>query len=160
MTIPGAPDSSSDADAVVYNSIVVPLSPMAAFTLWTEQIHLWWPAGHSRSGDPATHVLLEPGVGGRFYERASDGVEHEWGRILVWQPPAHLAYQWFLGSGPTQPTRVDVYFSAIGDQETLVQVEHRGPDLIGALWWRNKVRYKSAWDVVLPAYASKASKQA
>ncbi|MCB0086261.1 MAG: SRPBCC domain-containing protein [Caldilineaceae bacterium] len=150
----------SNEDEVVRKALTVPLSPTAAFTLWTEQIQSWWPTGHSRSGDPNTCIVMETGVGGRFYERTSHGIEYEWGRILVWEPPYHLAYHWYLGSGPMPPTRVDVFFTAVTDGETLVSVEHRGPALIGDLWWLNNSRYRAAWDVVLPAYGRSASKQA
>lgn len=137
---------------VVKKSITVARSVEGAFRVWTEQIAAWWPAGHSRSGDPKTQVLLEGYVGGRFYERTSDGVEYDWGQVVVWEPPTRLAYTWVLGSGEILPTRVDVYFYALGPQQTRVDIEHRGPELIGALWWTNQVRYATAWATVLPHY--------
>ena len=146
-----------DHEAVVRQSITVPLAPAAAFTLWTDQIHTWWPTAHSRSGNPATHVIFERGVGGRFLERTPDGAEYVWGTVITWQPPDHLAYQWYLGSGPTQPTRVDVHFVAVGEGQTRVEVEHRGPELIGDIWWLNNARYRAAWAVVLPAYTAAAA---
>jgi hypothetical protein len=146
--------SPADDEAVVRQSITVPLAPAAAFALWTDQIHTWWPVSHSRSGDPATQVIFERGIGGRFYERTADGTEFDWGHVVVWQPPEHLAYHWYLGSGPTQPTRVDVRFVAVGEAQTQVEVVHRGPELIGELWRVNNARYRAAWAVVLPAYAA------
>lgn len=153
-------DSKAPDPNVVHKSITVPLAIEQAFQLWTEGISTWWPAGHSRSGEADIAIFIEGEVGGRLYERTKSGTEHEWGSILVWEPPAHLAYHWYLGSGPTQPTRVDVTFSVISQKETLVQIEHRGPELIGELWWLNNQRYRAAWDIVLPAYERNASKQA
>jgi uncharacterized protein YndB with AHSA1/START domain len=137
----------------VTKSITVACNVQNAFRIWTEQIYAWWPAGHSRSGDPATQVLIEGKVGGRFYERTSHGIEYDCGQVLLWEPPHRLAYSWFLGSGPEQPTEVDVRFIALGPTQTRVEVEHRGPELIGELWWRNQARYRAAWEVVLPAFA-------
>lgn len=135
-------------------SIVVERDVAGAFRVWTEQIKAWWPAGHSISGDPKTQVFIEGKVGGRFYERTPSGVEHDWGSVIVWEPPFHLAYSWYLGSGQEQPTRVDVRFVALGEARTLVEIEHRGPELIGELWWLNNSRYSAAWDKVLPEYAN------
>ena len=146
-----------DAVTVVRKSIIVPLSAGQAFQLWTAGIHTWWPQGHSLSGDSATQVVLEQGIGGRFYERTTAGVEYEWGRVTEWEPPHHLAYQWYLGSSPTEPTHVDVRFVEIATQQTQVNIEHRGPELIGELWWLNNARYRGAWAVVLPAYGVVAS---
>jgi uncharacterized protein YndB with AHSA1/START domain len=143
----------NDRESVVTKSILVACDVAHAFRIWTEQIHIWWPAGHSRSSDPATQVLLEGKVGGRFYERTSQGIEHDWGEVIRWEPPHHLAYTWYLGSGPAQPTQVDVRFTPLPTNQTRIDVEHRGPELIGDLWWRNQARYGTAWEIVLTAYS-------
>ena len=81
-----------DSENSVKKSIIVKQAVDRTFRLWTEQIRVWWPAGHSLSGDPQTQVFIEGRVGGRFYERASDGVEYVWGTVEVWEPPARLAF--------------------------------------------------------------------
>ena len=63
-----------------------------AFHVWTDRIGTWWPPDHTATGQ-ADHIVLESGVGGRIYERTSDGVEHDWGEVTVWEPPARLVYQ-------------------------------------------------------------------
>jgi uncharacterized protein YndB with AHSA1/START domain len=138
----------------VRRTILVNCPLEVAFRVWTEQIDRWWPKGHSRSGDLATIVCLEPRVGGRLYERTSDGVEYTWGEVFIWEPPHHLAYHWYLGSSAAQPTRVDVRFSAYADGYTQVAVTHRGPELIGELWVRTNTRFAAAWDNVLAAYTT------
>src|SRR5688572_20254869 len=94
----------------VHKTILVRCGVETAFRVWTEQIDSWWPKNHSHSGQPETAVFLESQPGGRIYERTPAGVEHDWGQIIVWEPPHHFAYHWYLGSGPEQPTRVDVHF--------------------------------------------------
>jgi hypothetical protein len=44
-----------------------------AFEILTTRLSSWWPKGHSASGDPDTVVTLEPRLGGRIFERTSDG---------------------------------------------------------------------------------------
>ena len=142
---------TSDA---IRKTVVVRCDVESAFRTWTERIDVWWPKGHSRSGDPNTAVFLEGRLGGRLYERTPDGTEYDWGRVAAWDPPRYLAYDWFLGSGPDQPTRVDVHFVPQDRGGTRVDISHRGPEFIGEIWTRNSARYNAAWDVVLPIYAA------
>src|SRR3954454_21799072 len=81
-----------------------------AFTVWTERISTWWPKGHSASGDPETDVRLEPRLGGRIFERPPDGTEHEWGRVVRWEPPSRLDYEWHIGRDADAATDVQLTF--------------------------------------------------
>ncbi|MEZ4869738.1 MAG: SRPBCC domain-containing protein [Caldilineaceae bacterium] len=138
--------------AVVTKAITVRCPLALAFRVWTAEIDCWWPKGHSLSGDPATEVRLEEQVGGRFYERTAAGVEHRWGEITAWDPPHSLAFTWYLGTSPQQPSKVEVNFLAIDETYTQVKIEHRGPEWIGDLWATRSPRFAAGWTVVLRAY--------
>jgi len=62
----------------------------ARFKLWAEQTSRWWPHRHSVSGAPGLAVTFEPRPGGRIFERTPSGAEHEWGEVLIWDPPRRL----------------------------------------------------------------------
>jgi uncharacterized protein YndB with AHSA1/START domain len=145
---------SHDAENAVIKSIIVEQHVERAFRIWTEQIRTWWPASHSISGDPGTQVFIEGKVGGRFYERASNGVEYDWGAVVVWEPPYRLAFTWYLGSNPELPTRVEVQFVSLDHHKTRIELEHRGPELIGKLWEQRKNIFSAAWDSVLPKFVT------
>jgi hypothetical protein len=51
-------------------------SPDHAFAVWATRTSMWWPHGHSVSGDPGLTVTFEPRPGGRIYERTPAGEEH------------------------------------------------------------------------------------
>jgi uncharacterized protein YndB with AHSA1/START domain len=146
--------STQGPTGAVHKTVIVRCDVERAFRVWTEQIDLWWPKSHSRSGDPNTTVIFEAQIGGRLYERTSQGTEHDWGEITAWEPPHRLAYTWYLGSGPTKPTHVEVRFSSETPSSTRVDVTHRGPEWIGELWLRNSARYDASWNAVLEGYIS------
>jgi uncharacterized protein YndB with AHSA1/START domain len=71
-------------------------SPAHAFEVWTSRPSMWWPRSHTITQDPDLTVAFEPFPGGRIYERGRDGSEHEWGEIMVWEPPDRVGYLWHL----------------------------------------------------------------
>lgn len=90
-------------------------SPQHAFDVWTTMPSLWWPRSHTMSQDPALTVVFEPYPGGRIYERTSDGSEHEWGEVLVWEPPLRLDYLWHLFFDRSEATEIMVTFVETGE---------------------------------------------
>jgi hypothetical protein len=122
-----------------------------AFSMWTSRIDTWWPSDHTVSGE-AEIVVLEGGVGGRIFERTSDGVEHVWGEVTLWDPPTQLAYLWHLGADPTAATEVEIRFVAQGAATTRIEIEHRGWERLGeaAGQWRD--RNRAGWDTLLPHF--------
>ena len=126
--------------------------PARAFALWTDRIDTWWPTDHTVTASREVHVTLEPGVGGRIYERTSDGVEHEWGEVTVWEPPNRLGYLWHLRRDRSDATEVSVRFTPSDGQGTRVEIEHTGWEHLGAdgETWRD--RNELGWQTLLPHY--------
>ena len=72
-------------ELAVRKSVFVRCTPAHAFHVYTERMSDWYPIeGHSIFDDPQSTVVWEGRVGGRVYERSSDGREGVWGTILVW----------------------------------------------------------------------------
>jgi hypothetical protein len=101
----------------------VKASPRHAFEVWTEKPSMWWPRSHTVTRDPGLTVVFEPFPGGRIYERASDGAEHEWGEVLIWDPPARIAYLWHLFFDRSEATEITVTFTEVesGARVRLIQ---------------------------------------
>ena len=85
----------------------------------------------TQSTGRAEVVILTGGVGGRIHDRTANGVEHEWGEVTVWQPPARLAYLWYLGRDRAHATEVEIRFLAQGADATRIEIEHRGWERLG-----------------------------
>ena len=103
-----------------------------AFDVWTSKIARWWPADHSVSGENGLLVVLEGRPGGRIFERTAAGTEHEWGEVVVWEPPSRLAYVWHPRRDRADATEVEIRFIDQGDSTTRVEIEHRGWERLGA----------------------------
>lgn len=137
----------------IHKTITVACLPEVAFRIWTKQISDWWPKeNHSVSGHPQTAVYFEGVVGGRIYEETPEGIAHIFGEVVAWEPPNFLAYQWYPGSSAQQPTRVEIRFVPLENNQTRVDVLHRGPELIGSLWHGRKDAFNHAWEDVLLSY--------
>jgi Activator of Hsp90 ATPase homolog 1-like protein len=131
-------------------SFEVACDPSHAFELWAERTSLWWPHHHSRSGDPDLSITFEPRAGGRIFERTSDGREHDWGEIVVWDPPRRLEYLWHIYGERSEATDVSVSFEPQAGG-TLVSIVHsgwdripRGPEL--------RERNVAGWSGLLPHF--------
>lgn len=122
-----------------------------AFATWTDRCGLWWPRSHTVSGDPAA-IVFEPRRGGRILERAADGVEHIWGEIIDWEPPARLRYRWHLFFDPGEATDVEVTFTA-RDGGTAVRIVQTGWERLGAAGPPRRERTGQAWAAIGTRYA-------
>ena len=90
----------------------------------------WWPKQHSilASGTPQKAVIVEPRVGGRWYEVGDDGSECVWGRVLAIEPPRRLLLTWQINGDfeldPSAASEVEVLFVPEAEG-TRVTLEHR-----------------------------------
>jgi uncharacterized protein YndB with AHSA1/START domain len=134
----------------------VPCPPAHAFELWTARTSVWWPHSHSVSGDPGLTVTFEPHPGGRVFERTPDGAEHDWGEVVVWEPPERLTYLWHLRQDRADATEVTITFEP-GDGQTLVRIVHRGWERLGARGDELRRRNTMGWSGLLPHYTAAIS---
>jgi uncharacterized protein YndB with AHSA1/START domain len=130
--------------------LVVDAEPDHAFEVWVARTALWWPAGHTVSGDPAA-IVFEPRVSGRIFERGPDGAEHDWGEVLAWEPPARLRYLWHLFFDRAEATVVEITFRAT-DGGTLVRLEQTGWDALGDEGRSRRERTIAGWATVTDRY--------
>ena len=138
----------------IHKTIRVECSVEHAFKTFTDDMTSWWPlATHSVGRHEAESVAFEPG---RLVERYSGGKEDVWGELLLWEPPRRLVLAWHPGRGPDEATELEVRFVPDGDG-TLVELEHRGWDRIGARGPIGRPDYEKGWDDVLGCYAPAAS---
>jgi uncharacterized protein YndB with AHSA1/START domain len=154
-------------DFAVQRSITVEAPQARAFEVFTEGLASWWPLdGYSIGKERPVTAVLEPGVGGRWYERAADGSECDWGRVLAWDPPERVVLAWQISADwrpdPTAASEVEVSFHAEGEGKTRVELAHRGLETYGnqAQDMREQLGSPHGWDALLERYAATAKEAA
>jgi uncharacterized protein YndB with AHSA1/START domain len=149
----------------VVKSIVVEVPRVQAFAFFVRQ-EAWWPVQtHHLAEPPGETVILEPFVGGRWFERWRDGRKCDWGTVLVWEPPRRIVLTWQVGPGwvyepdPTKASEIEVRFVAESQQRTRVEFEHRHLERYGeqAEHMRSVLDAPEGAAGVLQAYAARVA---
>jgi uncharacterized protein YndB with AHSA1/START domain len=147
--------------APVRKSVSVAASPAHAFEVFTAGFDRWWPRSHSIGDSPLKRAVIEPRAGGRWYGLLENGVEAEWGDVLVWEPPRRLVMAWRIGADWAYDrdllTEVEVTFRPEGEH-TRVELEHRHLERMGdgAEGARAQFDSDGGWGALLQMFADAA----
>ncbi|MGH8774096.1 MAG: SRPBCC family protein [Jiangellaceae bacterium] len=116
--------------APVRCEVTVPGDPTRAFEIFTAGHDSWKTPEHYLGAEKPEVVILESASGGRWYERAADGTECEWGRVLESDPPHRIVLAWQVGGDwqyhADEQSRVEVTFTEVAPGRTRVVLVHDG----------------------------------
>jgi len=146
----------------VRRQIVVDAPIERAFAVFTDGFGDFKPPEHNLLGAPIVSTVFEPRVGGHILDRAADGSECRWARILAFEPPHRVVFswdispQWTIETDPAQTSEVEVRFSAESPTRTRVELEHRHIDRHGPGWEAvaGGVDAPEGWPLYLDRYAA------
>jgi uncharacterized protein YndB with AHSA1/START domain len=150
------------ASILVRKSLVVNAPASHVFAVFTERQDTWWPRAHHIGSCAEFTAIVEPRVGGRWYERGKDGSECDWGKVLTWEPPKRLVMTWDINSewkyDPAIATEVELKFIAESAERTRVELEHRKLERYGdkAEMMRGLFDGPEAWEGMLKLVAKAA----
>ena len=147
---------------VVRKQVVVNAPVEQAFTVFTERFGDFKPPEHNLLAAAIAETVFEPHAGGHIYDRAIDGSECRWARILAYEPPVRVVFSWDIGpqwqveTDPELTSEVEVRFVAEGPDRTRVELEHRHLDRHGHGWQsvRDGVHGDQGWPLYLARYAA------
>jgi uncharacterized protein YndB with AHSA1/START domain len=128
------------ADTVVRKVIVVEAPIERAFAVFTDRFGDVKPQEHNLLRAASVETTFEPRVGGHIYDRAPDGSECRFARVLAYEPPTRVVFSWDIGptwvleTDPANASEVEVRFVAEGTNRTRVELEHRHLDRHGPGW--------------------------
>lgn len=134
-----------------------------AFTVFTTGIGSWWnPEHHILDGELA-EMIFEPRVGGSITDRAVDGSECRWARVLDYEPPKRVCFSWDINTAwqletnQARTSEVEVTFTATAPDRTHVVLTHRHLDRHGDGWQGMRNAVSSGWS--LTHYAEVAAQR-
>jgi len=133
-----------------------------AFKVFTDRSGDFKPREHNLLQAPNAETVFEPRVGGNIYDRAVDGTECRWARILAFEPPDRVVFSWDISprwqieTNPDLTSEVEVRFFAETPERTRVELEHRNIDRHGPGWEsvRDGVDNEAGWPLYLKRYAA------
>ena len=145
--------TASGVPTVAINkSVHVRRSPEDAFRLFVDEMGKWWPlhtGNYTYDAARAQDVILEPHVGGRFYERYKDGEEFTIGQVLEFDRPNLVLFTWAAGFDP--PTEVEVRFTPEANG-TRVDLKHYAAESVPLVGHG----FENGWDEVLGYFVAAA----
>jgi uncharacterized protein YndB with AHSA1/START domain len=126
----------------------------------------WWPfATHSRAASEheGTDVKVERlefqgRVGGEVLEHLSNGEVLPWAEVLAWEPPSRFILAWRPNASDRPPTELELRFTPAGSG-TLVELEHRGWERLGAIAEEAHAGYTTGWVPVIARYEAAANEE-
>ena len=147
-------------DAVVRRQVVVDVPIERAFAAFVERFGDFKPPEHNLLGAEIAESRFEPRVGGHIYDRAADGSECRWARVLAYEPPHRLVFswdispQWQLEADQSNTSEVEVRFVAETPERTRLELEHRNLDRHGPGWesLRGAIDSDGGWPLYLARY--------
>jgi uncharacterized protein YndB with AHSA1/START domain len=151
----------------VRKSVTVEAPIERAFHVYTQEMQLWWPPDHHLLDAPLAEMVFEPRVGGRIYDRGTDGSECAWARVLVYEPPTRFTFswdinlQWQIETDLERTSEVEITFTPESDNRTRVVLEHRNLDRHGDGWekMREAVGSPEGWGQGLARFAEAAARR-
>jgi uncharacterized protein YndB with AHSA1/START domain len=152
----------------VRRQILVKAPISEAFKVFTERFGDFKPREHNLLRAPIAETVFEPRVGGNIYDRAVDGTECRWARILAFEPPDRVVFSWDISPhwqlevNPDLTSEVEVRFFAETSERTRVELEHRNLDRHGTGWEsvRDGVDNEAGWQLYLQRYAALVERNA
>jgi uncharacterized protein YndB with AHSA1/START domain len=143
------------SDTAVRTSITVNAPIERAFSVFTDGIGTWWSPDHHILRGELAEMVFEPRVGGHVYDRGVDGSECHWARVLVYEPPDRvvlswdISLEWQIETDHEKTSEVEVRFTALSTDRTLVELEHRHIDRHGDGWeqMRDAVGSPDGWSL-------------
>src|SRR3954466_13066354 len=143
----------TQTQTAIHLELVVAAPLELAFTVFTERFGDIKPPEHNLLTAPIAKTVLEPRVGGHIVDRAVDGSECRWARILAYDPPNRIVFSWDIGPtwqveyDPDRASEVEVTFTAETPERTRIELEHRHLDRHGPGWEsvRDGVGHDQGW---------------
>jgi len=146
--------------APIVRTVTVKATPARAFDLFVSNMERWWPLSHHIGKTPFAAVVMEPTVGGRWFERDASGAECQWGTVMAWEPPSRILLAWQLNNqfefDPAFLTEVELSFAPADGGGAKVTLEHRNLERFGVNAEKLAGELGGGWPTILADFVGYA----
>ncbi len=137
----------------IISTIEVPCNQEKAFGVFVDEMGSWWPLDQRsmslmHTGMPAKSLRVEARQGGKIVEIGSDDTEHLWGTINLYDPHDFVSMDFHMGLPPENASLVEVRFTAIGEDQTRVQLTQSNWEAFGDMAEMMRDGYGSGWVII------------
>jgi uncharacterized protein YndB with AHSA1/START domain len=147
---------------VVCRQVVANVPQAKAFAAFTGRFGAFKPPEHNLLAAPIAETVFEQRAGGHIYDRAADGSECRWARVLAYEPPNRVVFSWDISprwqieADRDRTSEVEVRFVPEGPDRTRVELEHRHLERHGPGWQSvaEGVDGNEGWPLYLSRYAA------
>ncbi len=153
--------TQANETTAVHASIEVNAPAERAFEVFTRDFGAFKPAEHNLLQVPIAETVVETHVGGHIIDRGADGSECPWATVLAYEPPERFVFSWDISpywqveTDTEKRSEVEVTFTALDEERTRVDIDHRHLDRHGEGWAdvREGVSTDQGWPLYLSRYA-------
>ena len=144
----------------IIKTIEVPCSQEKAFGVFVNEMGSWWSLDKRsmslmQGGKPAKSLRVEAKQGGKIVEIGSDDTEHLWGTIKSYGPHDFVSMDFHMGLPPENASLVEVRFTALGEEQTRVELTQSNWEAFGDMAEMMRDGYGSGWVIIFEeAYKS------
>ena len=136
----------------IRKTIEVPCNREKAFNVFVNEVNNWWPLDKNTvsamGGEVAKRVVIEPNQDGKVYEIGHDDTEHHWGTFKTYDPHDSISMDFHMGLPPESASLVEVWFTALGDDRTRVELTQSNWEGFGDMAETMRSGYGSSWGLI------------
>ena len=124
-----------------------------AFEVFTIGIGSWWDTDKHIVRAPLARMEFQPWVGGQIIDHGTDRTTCAWSRILAYESPNRVVFSWDITIGweletdSAKTSDVEITFTAVDTDHTLVVLTHRHLNRHGDGWERMRDAVSSGWSL-------------
>lgn len=128
----------------IEQEVIIEAAPEAVFEAMTADVSAWWGRPYVHS-DEARALVLEPRVGGRFFEDWGDGEGALYATVTAFQAPLMLGLVGPFGMDGLCHNRIDLTLEPC-PEGTAVKLSHKG---MGEIADERREQYTAGWGDLL-----------
>lgn len=147
-------------DTTIFSEIISTLPVEESFSAFVDQLQEWWPKEYTWSQQSLKKMTIAPYINGHCFETGPNDFRIDWGRVLEFERPYHIAFSWQISSSrvpvpdPEKASKVTVTFKTLEDKTVRIRLIHSSFDRHGSDWeeYARAMNSEKGWPYILEKY--------